>query len=116
MGVIHIQGSLADIREMLGRVKNIILNRNAVGWRILQHDEDWFFFTQRDKVVCPICLKLEGTIHRGDYIPNRFPNYNFIDATHIYPQVHYRCRCELQWLDSAETIRDRLHEEISMVV
>jgi hypothetical protein len=116
MGVITIRGTLDEVRTLLSRVQSVVDNRNAVGWRVLQHDEDWFFFSERDAKVCTACLAMEGTVHRGDYVPERFPLYQFIDPTHIYPQVHYGCRCTLEWVDSAEKIRDRLDQEIRMVV
>lgn len=118
MGEIYVRGTLDHIRLRLVRIMEIVQNREATGWRALQHDEDWVYLTERDARVCPLCRGYEHTVHRGDYIPNRFPHYQGIDITHIYPNTHvgtpFRgpCRCTLEWVDSAETIRERLHQEL----
>ena len=93
-------------------ISNIMREREQKSWRPMQHDEDWIYLTERDVRVCPICKPLESTIFRGDYIAYKFIHYKFIDALHIEPNVHFNCRCVLEWSNSAEAIKDRLMEEL----
>lgn len=118
MPEIYVKGSLNHVRLGLVRIREIARNRGATGWRALKHDEDWVYLTERDVRVCPLCRGYEHTVHRGDYIPGRFPNYESIDITHIDPNTHVgtqfkgECRCILEWADFAETISQRLHQEL----
>jgi len=71
------------------------------------------FIGVRDARECPICRHFEHTVHRGDWIPHRFPAYTVVSATRVDANVHELCRCFLEWSDSAETIRARIHEEVA---
>lgn len=111
-----ISGNLTYILVKLLRIKLIVEESQQIGWRVLQHDEDWMFITERDLIVCPVCRKLEHTMHRGDFIPRRFPDYTFEDSTHIKPNIHDHCRCLLEWLDAPDDIADRLHVELLLSI
>lgn len=114
--------SVERYRAKLTRLINLLEEREARTWRALQHDEVWSFLTERDVKVDPVCRGLkpapsgimlgEGTLHRGDYIWRRFPNYRFESPTVIAANVHPNCRCKLVWEDSAEVIEKRLRLEV----
>ena len=115
MGTIFVRGSLQSIQEQLQSLHDVIEEREASGYRILQHDENWMFSTSRDERVCPECRPFEGTMHRGDYIPHRFPDYQVWTHTVLFAKIHPNGRCVLEWLDVHDVILDRIHEEFMSV-
>lgn len=100
----------------LQRMREALKNREVSGWRLFRHDEDWLFVGARDVAECPICRGFEHTVHRGDWVPRRFPDRTVISSTMVAANLHQRCRCILEWSDSAEKIRARLHEELVNVL
>jgi len=113
---IIVSGNIQTVYDKLVRLRETIKNRDVLGFTLLQHDEEWMFIGARDERECPICRSKEHTIHRGNFIPNRFPFYRFLDSTHIHPQVHIYCRCILELENPGETMRNRLHEELTKVI
>jgi len=116
MGTIIVQGNLKQLLESLNRFKAVLMNREAYGWRVLQHDEDWVCATARDDVVCPLCRGFDGNVYRGDYVLNVFSYGTFISATVIKANTHQpndpHCRCTLEWVDAEAKIAERIHDEL----
>jgi len=118
VNIIVVSGNLQQVKASLQRLSEVIKNREVSGFNMLTHEAEWMFITERDERVCPFCRQLEHTVHRGDYIPQRFPFYSFIDATHIAPEVHLShpflkgvCRCVLEAVNIGELCEGQLHQE-----
>ena len=118
MSSITVSGTSQEVNATLKRLSETIKNRKALGFRTLVHEAEWMFITERDDRVCYFCRKLEHTIHRGDYIPNRFPFYYIIDERHIAPEIHLLypflkgvCRCVLELENVGELCEGQLHRE-----
>ena len=115
---ITISGSLFDIANKLGRMKQVITYRVNVGYLPKQHDEEWLYQTFQDLNVCPDCAPLHGNLYRGDYIMNDFPFYVSETVTEV--KVHNatnfhaaeRCRCTAEWLNMHEVLVERLALEM----
>ena len=116
-----VTGTTETVTDTLYRIREAIRNRKALGFPLLKHDEEWMFIGKRDERECTeICRPLEHTMHRGNYIPRRFPYYAVIDSTHIYARAHMprddHCRCILELQNPSETMRNRLHNELTEVL
>lgn len=116
--IITVSGDIRTVQSTLRRLSETIKNREALGFDSLAHEAEWMYITERDDRVCFFCRKFEHTIHRGDYIPRRFPDYSFIDDRHIAPQIHVTypflkgvCRCVLEAVNVGEFTEKQLHEE-----
>lgn len=113
---IYVRGWIRDVKYGLERMREVLRNREALGWRVLQSDEDWMFMTERDLKVCRRCLGFEGTVHKGDLIYQHFPFFSFIDWRHIKANIHENCRCTLEFVGAIEVYRKRIRKELMMTV
>ena len=115
---IVISGSLFDIANKLGRIKQVIANRVAVGYERFQHEEEWIYHTAHDLNVCPTCDPLHGTIYRGDYLISDFPFSVSVDSKKVWVnnQTDFhasdRCRCDATWINAHEVLVSRLATEM----
>jgi hypothetical protein len=115
---IVVSGSLSEVSAKLGRIKEIIVNRVAVGYPAKMHDEEWQYHTVQDNNVCPTCLSCDGNTYRGDYILEDFQFYVSVSVEDI--MVHnetnfhsaQKCRCTAKWVNVHEVLVERLCREL----
>lgn len=122
--MVTVSGTFSDIRNKLLAISAVVKNRKYNGWPPFQADEEWFYESEQDDRVCPICLGFEAQqYYSGDAIPFDFPTREQIDPLrYVHPRVHQFytemrgiCRCSLTWIDPIGTLRARLEEEIKEV-
>ena len=121
---IRISGSITEIKRKLLAINSVVKFRQNSGWAPYQSDETWFYESEQDDNVCPVCLGFELTqFFAGAAIPFNFSRAEQIDPLHlIRPRVHEDhtelkgiCRCTLEWLDSVATLAERLRLEMEEV-
>lgn len=129
MSDLVLSGSLEAIREQAVAISKVVRRRASDGWPAFQPDEVWFYETEMDDRVCPVCEAF-GRQHTfsGNSIPTVFPDYDLHARARgfiVYPRVHQRdpskffyapCRCRLIWQNPLECLERRLHEEKLRVV
>ena len=119
---IAVYGSLSELSAKLNRIKEVIANRNAVGYPPKQHEYEYQYHTVQDLNVCGDCAPLNGSIYRGDYILGDFPYY--VDINQIEIMVHNatsyhaaeKCRCKLTWTNKHEALVTMLYNELTEAV
>ena len=118
---INISGTLEEIRQKVLSISAVVQFRKVAGWAPYQPDETWLYESEQDDDVCPVCQGFEATQYfQGDALPTNFPALEQIDPLHfIRPRVHQdrtdllgECRCTLDWIESVETLSNRLRQEM----
>jgi hypothetical protein len=116
------------MKNKLLTVSAIIKMRKYSGWHPFQDDESWVYHAIFDHRICPVCEEY-GNIQNftGPDFPINWPDNRAIDPsdglkrqrwaeTHITnPELRGQCRCVLQWESPAQTLTERLHQEIKDV-
>ena len=101
-----------EVRRKLLALKATIQNRVALGFRALMPDEEWVLVDARDDRVDADCRAVRGNIYRGDTVQSLFPQAVFLGATTIRANVHFGCRCTLEWVNVRECVAERLRQEL----
>ena len=109
---IVVSGSLFDIANKLGRMKQVIAYRVNVGYAPFQHDENWQYQTAQDERVCEVCAPRHGNLYRGDYLVSDFTFYVSVETKKVEIHDHIRCRCDAEWLNLHEVLVERLAIEL----
>lgn len=122
--MIHISGTIIEIRNKLLAISAVVKHRKYLGWPPFQPDEEWLYESEQDDRVCPTCQAYESQQYfAGDAIPYEFEAREQIDPIHyVHPHVHMNrpelrgeCRCGLMWINPVETLRIRLADEMMEV-
>jgi len=122
MPEVRVYGSLAQCRERLLRIKEVIAARVAEGYPPEQHQYDYVFQTVQDDRLCPDCAPLHGSHIRGSYILGDFPGRENIDndkmLVHLETKYHSgdKCRCELHFVNKHEALVQMLADELNAAV
>ena len=120
-----VSGNIVEVQAKLLNIKWLLKERKAIGWKPLQRDETWLYFSEADSRVCPVCkLNAARRTYNGANIQVDFPmnEGGVASFKHRFPRVHRHkqwlegaCRCTLEWVEALKTLETRLGKEMEMV-